>query len=155
MASEQWRLIEEKKQALLRRIEEKKRQSTDNNPPLPPSAPPSINTPSASQPPPPNPRLFVNDGSFMARFQAMQKSTPPSTTNTDNPSLNKAPVSLKITAVKKNTPSRPSLKTHDVFEKDEAPFQNGKHSKSNIHQSKYYQRSQKSMKINNWFKLID
>lgn len=120
--NEQWRLIEEKKQALLRRLEEKKRKSTDNNPPLPPDASTTTNTP----PPLPKPGLFVNDGSFLARFQAMQKTSSSSTTNIDNSTPNKTPVSLKISSAKKNTPNRPALKTHDVFEKDEDSLQNGK-----------------------------
>lgn len=122
----QWQLIEEKKQALLKRIEEKKRNSTDINPPLPQSGSLAINSQYSAPPPPTKPGLYVNDGSFLARFQAMQKQKPP--TNTDISLANKTPVSLKITALKKNTPTKPALRTHDVFERDDGPVKNGKHS---------------------------
>lgn len=121
--SNQGQTIEDKKRELLRRIEEKKKASTAINPPLPPYPPTNAsnsNTPTTNEPP----SLFVNDGSFLARFQAMQNqqgaSSSSPTTAPPKPS-----VTMKISTVKKSSITRPVLKRNDVFEREDDETQNG------------------------------
>lgn len=64
--------------------------------------------------------MFVNDGNFLARFQAMQQqntsvpSTPASTSTDFRPT-----VSMKLTTVKRSTPVKPVSARPDVFEAPE------------------------------------
>jgi hypothetical protein len=111
--------IEDKKRELLRRIEEKKKNSSTHDPPLPTNNPIPC-TPQSTA-------IFVNDGSFLARFQAMQKTKTASSLSTFPPlPPSKPSVSMKISTVKKNTITRPVLKRHDVFERESSDVKNGK-----------------------------
>lgn len=123
MADKQ-KLVEDKKQELLRRIAEKKRNEQSKQPPVPTSS--DRRTQNASNGPP----MFVNDGNFLARFQAMQqqqKEQTASTATTAGTSADSRPtVSMKLTTVKKTMPVKPVSTRPDVFEAPEDFEENGK-----------------------------
>lgn len=103
--------VEDKKQELLRRIAEKKKNEQSKAPPLPSSN--EGNTQKASS----TGIMFVNDGNFLARFQAMQQqqtsgASTSATTSTDS----RPTVSMKLTTVKRSTPVKPVSARPDVFE---------------------------------------
>ena len=112
--------VEDKKQELLRRIAEKKKNEQSKMPPLPSSSEGNAQQASRSG------TMFVNDGNFLARFQAMQQqntsvpSTPASTSTDFRPT-----VSMKLTTVKRSTPVNPVSARPDVFEAPEDLEENG------------------------------
>ena len=112
--------VEDKKQELLRRIAEKKKNEQSKMPPLPSSSEGNVQKASRSG------TMFVNDGNFLARFQAMQQqntsvpSTPASTSTDFRPT-----VSMKLTTVKRSTPVKPVSARPDVFEAPEDLEENG------------------------------
>lgn len=114
--------VEDKKQELLRRIAEKKKIDKGKPPPLPPSS--DGNTPTASRAGP----MFLNDGNFLARFQAMQQqstSSPSTSTATITGPETRPTVSMKLTTVKKSTPVKPVSARPEVFEDPEEVEENG------------------------------
>lgn len=123
------KLVEDKKQELLRRIAEKKKSSQTTQPPLPSSY--GGATQIIQNPAPSGPKMFVNDGNFLARFQAMQQqqktqeanSSSTATTGAASSSDCRPTVSMKLTTVKKSTPAKPARP--DVFETPEEIEENG------------------------------
>lgn len=123
------KLVEDKKQELLRRIAEKKKNSQTTQPPLPSSY--GGATQIIQNPAPSAPKMFVNDGNFLARFQAMQQqqktqeanSSSTATTGAASSSDCRPTVSMKLTTVKKSTPAKPARP--DVFETPEEIEENG------------------------------
>ena len=123
------KLVEDKKQELLRRIAEKKKNSQTIQPPLPSSYGGAIQI--IQNPAPSGPKMFVNDGNFLARFQAMQQqqktqeanSSSTATTGAASSSDCRPTVSMKLTTVKKSTPAKPARP--DVFETPEEIEENG------------------------------
>lgn len=123
------KLVEDKKQELLRRIAEKKKNSQTTQPPLPSSY--GGATQIIQNPAPSGPKMFVNDGNFLARFQAMQQqqktqeanSSSTATTGAASSSDCRPTVSMKLTTVKKSTPAKPGRP--DVFETPEEIEENG------------------------------
>ena len=112
--------VEDKKQELLRRIAEKKKNGQSKMLPLTSSS--EGNEQKASR----SGVMFVNDGNFLARFQAMQeqKTSVPSTsasTSTDSRPI----VSMKLITVKQSTPVKPVSTRPDVFEAPEVLEENG------------------------------
>lgn len=123
------KLVEDKKQELLRRIAEKKKNNQTTQPPLPSSY--GGATQIIQNPAPSGPKMFVNDGNFLARFQAMQQqqktqeanSSSTTTTAAASSSDWRPTVSMKLTTVKKSTPAKPARP--DVFETPEEIEENG------------------------------
>ena len=102
--------IEEKKNELLRRIAEKKKARIDQTSSNAVSSPCVSSSTGAA---PQTSGMFTNDGNFLARFQAMQKSS------TAKPAPPRPTVSMKLTAVKKATPPKPVQSRLDVFDNPE------------------------------------
>ena len=131
MASmEKQKLVEDKKQELLRRIAEKKKNEQTKQQPASSSSGGNTQTVSTGG------TMFLNDGNFLARFQAMQQQQQqhgqtatasstavglPGTSSDSRPS-----VSMKLTTVKRSTPSRPVAARPDIFEVPEDVEENGK-----------------------------
>ena len=128
------KVVEDKKQELLRRIAEKRK--NNQQPPLPSSSEgymQNAQSPAPSGPPPSGPPLFVNDGNFLARFQAMQQqqkgqtagASSATTTSAGTSSDVRPTVSMKLTTVKRSTPAKPVPARPDVFEAPEEIEENG------------------------------
>lgn len=112
--------VEDKKQELLRRIAEKKKSEQSKMPPLPYSGEGNAEKASRSG------TMFVNDGNFLARFQAMQQQrTSVSSTSTSTSADSRPTVSMKLTTVKRSTPVKPVSARPDVFEAPEDMEENG------------------------------
>ena len=112
--------VEDKKQELLRRIAEKKKNEQSKMPPLPSSS--EGNTQKASR----SGTMFVNDGNFLARFQAMQQQKTSAPSTSAFTSIDSRPtVSMKLTTVKRPTPVKPVSARPDVFEAPEDLEENG------------------------------
>lgn len=109
------KLVEDKKQELLRRIAEKKKNKQGKSP-----SSSEGNTQKASRAGP----MFVNDGNFLARFQAMQQKPSASTSATTGPD-SRPTVSMKLTTVKRSTPVKPVSARPDIFEAPEDFEENG------------------------------
>lgn len=109
------KLVEDKKQELLRRIAEKKKNEQGKSP-----SSSEGNTQKASRAGP----MFVNDGNFLARFQAMQQKPSASTSATTGPD-SRPTVSMKLTTVKRSTPVKPVSARPDIFEAPEDFEENG------------------------------
>lgn len=121
------KLVNDKKQELLRRIAEKRKNEQSKQPPLPS---PSEGT---AQTVPKSPAMFVNDGNFLARFQAMQQqkaqtaSASSTTTSAAGSGSDSRPtITMKLTTVKKSTPAKPVPARPDVFEEPDDVEENGK-----------------------------
>ncbi|XP_068740894.1 SURP and G-patch domain-containing protein 1-like [Montipora capricornis] len=113
------KLVEDKKQELLRRIAEKKR--TEQNKQSTASHPSPGNSQTAST----GGAMFLNDGNFLARFQAMQQQQNTQTAASVDSSAvgscgdvsdSRPFVSMKLTTVKKTTPAKPVASRPDIFE---------------------------------------
>ena len=116
-AGDRQKLVEDKKQELLRRIAEKKKTSQTQQVAVPSTSGSSSNNIPSKGP------LFVNDGNFLARFQAMQQQSKATTTTT---SVDSRPaVTMKLTTVKKATQVKPVSTRLDVFEAPEDDDING------------------------------
>ena len=112
--------VEDKKQELLRRIAEKKKSEQSKMPPLPYSGEGNAEKASRSG------TMFVNDGNFLARFQAMQQQrTSVSSMSTSTSADSRPTVSMKLTTVKRSTPVKPVSGRPDVFEAPEDMEENG------------------------------
>ena len=123
------KLVEDKKQELLRRIAEKKR--TEQNKQSTASHPSPGNSQTAST----GGAMFLNDGNFLARFQAMQQQQNTQTAASVDSSAvgscgdvsdSRPFVSMKLTTVKKTTPAKPVASRPDIFEAAEDVEENGK-----------------------------
>ncbi|XP_015755181.1 PREDICTED: SURP and G-patch domain-containing protein 1-like [Acropora digitifera] len=120
-STDRQKLVEDKKHELLRRIAEKKKneqtkQSNEN-----------FSTQGSSQTASKGGAMFLNDGNFLARFQAMQQQNTQSAASlcsntagasgvTSDP---RPAVSLKLTTVKKTTPAKTVATRPDIFEAPE------------------------------------
>lgn len=112
--------VEDKKQELLRRIAEKKKNEQGKAPPLPSSNEGNAQKASSTG------TMFVNDGNFLARFQAMQQQQTPGASASAATSTDSRPtVSMKLTTVKRSTPIKPVSARPDVFEAPEDFEENG------------------------------
>lgn len=127
-STDRQKLVEDKKHELLRRIAEKKKneqtkQSNEN-----------FSTEGSSQTASKGGAMFLNDGNFLARFQAMQQQNTQSAASlcsntagasgvTSDP---RPAVSLKLTTVKKTTPAKTVATRPDIFEAPEDVEENGK-----------------------------
>lgn len=121
------KLVEDKKQELLRRIAEKKKNEQTKQQPASSSS--GGNTQTAST----GGAMFLNDGNFLARFQAMQQQHGQTATATSTavglPGTSsdfRPSVSMKLTTVKRSTPSKPVAARPDIFEAPEDVEENGK-----------------------------
>lgn len=117
--------IEDKKQELLRRIAEKKKNEQSKQPSVPSSSDGSKQTVSKGG------AMFLNDGNFLARFQAMQQRQdhtqgPSGSSTTTTASDSRPTVSMKLTTVKSTTPVKPVAARPDIFEAPEDVEENGK-----------------------------
>ena len=118
--------IEDKKQELLRRIAEKKKNEQSKQPSVPSSSDGSKQTVSKK-----GGAMFLNDGNFLARFQAMQQRQdhtqgPSGSSTTTTASDCRPTVSMKLTTVKSTTPAKPVTVRPDIFEAPEDVEENGK-----------------------------
>lgn len=122
------KLVEDKKQELLRRIAEKKKneqtkQSTE-----------TFSSQGSSQTASTGGAMFLNDGNFLARFQAMQQQNTQSAASVDSSTVGasgvtsdfRPAVSLKLTTVKKTTSAKTVATRPDIFEAPEDVEENGK-----------------------------
>ena len=115
--------IEDKKQELLRRIADKKKNEQSKQPSVPLSSDGTKQTASKSG------VMFLNDGNFLARFQAMQQRDtqgPSGSSTTTTASDSRPTVSMKLTTVKSTMPIKPVAARPDIFEAPEDVEENGK-----------------------------
>ena len=122
------KLVEDKKQELLRRIADKKKneQSKQSNTSLP--------SPGNSQTTSTGGTMFLNDGNFLARFQAMQQENTKTAAGVGSSTVgscgsasdSRPTITMKLTTVKKTTPSKPVASRPDIFEAPEDVEENGK-----------------------------
>ncbi|EDO45757.1 predicted protein [Nematostella vectensis] len=111
--SNQTKTVEEKKQELLQRLQQKKKEKDQQSPQPEPA---KSNEHAAS-----NSSMFTNDGSFLARFKAMQQNTNKNTTPSSQTSSNNRPaLSIKMSTLRKPTTPKPTTSNlGDVFEKED------------------------------------